>query len=760
MPSRPPQNDNGAFQPCSPDHVGTLYVYSGNAKASREWKLFANEELIVGRNANSWWALTSPIAKVVLISVVDSYSQLVIDDPTVSNTHLRIYTIIFDQENPSQVAPLVYVQDLSLNGAFWNGIKIGKGNAGFLLSDGDMVEISSNVILEYSGERVLRTPFDKVQIQEMKSFEDQYVITNRTLGCGAYGRVHMSIDKKKKRQLACKVVNLADLKARLRQVELEEPSQAAGLGLHKTAKRRRLTYKVQAKLKMYDREVEILQKLRHPNIISIEKVFKTHNTIYIFQDLVTAGDLFSFLEFKNGKLLDVEAAVIIRQVVIALAYLHNQNVVHRDLKPDNVLMTSLSNGSRVILTDFGCARYLNPKKSRMASVMGTLEYTAPEMGQGCHRLAKGYTKSVDLWSLGCLTVVLLTGGSPFSDPATGKYCGTLAKQCNLDTLEQDNDWQVVGERAKQFVRGLLVLNDEQRMTADEALKHDWFTNIAHSQAFEDLYMRAIQGWEPRDEKSKILYDMRYMQGSMGEYSFWQGKTSMQLPSGSPGQELDSLTSQEEIERSPYFSMSRRNPKAKLRRNVSITLSDPGNKEALRVLNNSTDASPPRSPQGSTAQEWDGIVGQKTDKVRFEVTSHDDAADHQAKSCIRNPFSPEAWHKSDHEPVQRLKGTRSKKCMDNTEHEQPEAVAKSEWGLKTVENVTVPSSVTKHGPADILNPVRADALHMPIMSNLKSLRSWPHHDTESDIFIFQEDEVYEEVFDPVTGKHRPVRYGER
>jgi serine/threonine protein kinase len=92
---------------------------------------------------------------------------------------------------------------------------------------------------------------------------------------------------------------------------------------------------------------------------------------------VTAGDLFSFLEFKKGRLLDVEAAVIVRQILIALSYLHDHNVVHRDLKPDNVLMTSLANGSRIVLTDFGCARYISQERPRMCTVMGTVQYTAP-----------------------------------------------------------------------------------------------------------------------------------------------------------------------------------------------------------------------------------------------------------------------------------------------------------------------------------------------------------------------------------------------
>lgn len=131
-----------------------------------------------------------------------------------------------------------------------------------------------------------------------------------------------------------------------------------------------------SKLKTYYREAEILASLRHPNIIGLEKVFVTDNTIYMFQDLVTGGDLFSYLESKHGQLSEVEAAVVIRQIVIALCFLHEKNIVHRDLKPDNILMTSLSTGCRVILTDFGAARKLHPRQ-RMMSLAGTDEYVAP-----------------------------------------------------------------------------------------------------------------------------------------------------------------------------------------------------------------------------------------------------------------------------------------------------------------------------------------------------------------------------------------------
>jgi pheromone a factor receptor len=95
------------------------------------------------------------------------------------------------------------------------------------------------------------------------------------------------------------------------------------------------------------------------------------------------------MEYKGSRLRDVEAAVIIRQVLKGIEYLHNHEIVHRDLKPENILMTSFDDGARVVITDFGHARYLpksgaqdisNDKKvlgRRMHTIVGTLEYQAP-----------------------------------------------------------------------------------------------------------------------------------------------------------------------------------------------------------------------------------------------------------------------------------------------------------------------------------------------------------------------------------------------
>ena len=109
-----------------------------------------------------------------------------------------------------------------------------------------------------------------------------------------------------------------------------------------------------------------------------------------------------------------------------------------------------------------------------------------------------------MWAVGCVTVVLLTGGLAFCDPVTNAYSGKLARECNLEFLRQSNEWQAVRQRPKEFVEKLLVLEENARMTAEEALQHPWFFNEVHKNDFEDLYQRTIKHWQPRISKSQIV----------------------------------------------------------------------------------------------------------------------------------------------------------------------------------------------------------------------------------------------------------------
>jgi hypothetical protein len=127
-----------------------------------------------------------------------------------------------------------------------------------------------------------------------------------------------------------------------------------------------------------------------------------------------------------------------------------------------------------------------------------------------------YTRSVDLWSLGCVTVVLLTGGSAFYDPSINAYSEKLANECNLDFLHQRTAWRKVRPRPANFVARLLVLDESRRMTAKQALEHEWFSNEYHKKNFQEQYQRAIKGWKAAPTRTNVLefksaYDIQEME---------------------------------------------------------------------------------------------------------------------------------------------------------------------------------------------------------------------------------------------------------
>ena len=229
----------------------------------------------------------------------------------------------------------------------------------------------------------------------------------------------MAINETHRRQVACKVVDLRKLRTRVKPIPISEEEPAAAEDVDNRLQMRKLTvledekkkeHLLEDKLAQWYREADILASISHvschnpvvlisfhslraaqhrrlreghrdgQNVVStptIRAIFDTEEVRYIFQDLVTAGDLFSYLEKKNGRLMEVEAAVIVRQIVIAVKFLHEKNIVHRDIKPDNILMTTLAVGCRVVLTDFGAARRIASHRQRMTSLAGSEGYIAP-----------------------------------------------------------------------------------------------------------------------------------------------------------------------------------------------------------------------------------------------------------------------------------------------------------------------------------------------------------------------------------------------
>jgi len=388
----------------------------------------------------------------------------------------------------------------------------------FLLEHGDELRLSDAVTLVYLPTKLSKeASFSAIQQREKASFASRYLVTGRMLGEGGYGRVLVGVNQETQRQLACKVVAIGHLYDTLVVPHVSPPTGA--LDKCKKGSKQRWPAKVSSCF----REFDILKDLSHPNVIALEKVFWSPNTIYLFQELITGGDLFSFLEYKGGRLSSLQSAGIIRQVLKGIDYLHARNVVHRDLKPDNILMTSLEDGARVVITDFGNARLLPngisaygstaDRYQRMFSYVGTLEFAAPEIHKANKTIPAnaGYSKSVDMWSIGSVTATILTGDVIFTDRTHPKYetdprtvIMTLAGRCDLSILDDKHHpvWGTIDARPKHFIKRLLMLQEEDRMTAAEALLHPWFSSYAED--FEEQYARSIQDWAPRKHNLELV----------------------------------------------------------------------------------------------------------------------------------------------------------------------------------------------------------------------------------------------------------------
>ena len=155
-------------------------------------------------------------------------------------------------------------------------------------------------------------------------------------------------------------------------------------------------------------EIEILKICQHPNIIRLYDIFENIDYLYIIMEYCPGGDLFSYLEKRKFKISEERASIIMHKMCTAVYYIHKYGIVHRDLKPENVLMTSKDEDSDIRILDFGLSKMVGPNE-KCTEPYGTLTYCAPEI-----IIDEPYTQSVDLWSLGVMTYLMLSGRLPFN----------------------------------------------------------------------------------------------------------------------------------------------------------------------------------------------------------------------------------------------------------------------------------------------------------------------------------------------------------
>uniref|UniRef100_A0A673C8V9 Serine/threonine-protein kinase n=1 Tax=Sphaeramia orbicularis TaxID=375764 RepID=A0A673C8V9_9TELE len=209
-------------------------------------------------------------------------------------------------------------------------------------------------------------------------------------------------------------------------------------------------------------EVAILQSLHHPGVVNLDCMFETPERVFVVMEKLHGDMLEMILSSEKGRLPERITKFLVTQILVALRHLHFKNIVHCDLKPENVLLASADSFPQVKLCDFGFARIIGEKSFRR-SVVGTPAYLAPEVLRN-----KGYNRSLDMWSVGVIIYVSLSGTFPFNEDED------INDQIqNAAFMYPPHPWKKVSQEAIDLINNLLQVKMRKRFSVDKTLSHPW-----------------------------------------------------------------------------------------------------------------------------------------------------------------------------------------------------------------------------------------------------------------------------------------------
>ncbi|XP_026520316.1 serine/threonine-protein kinase D1 [Notechis scutatus] len=258
-------------------------------------------------------------------------------------------------------------------------------------------------------------------------------------------------------------------------------------------------------------EVAILQNLHHLGVVNLECMFETPERVFVVMEKLHGDMLEMILSSEKGRLPERITKFLITQILVALRHLHFKNIVHCDLKPENVLLASADPFPQVKLCDFGFARIIGEKSFRR-SLVGTPAYLAPEVLRN-----KGYNRSLDMWSVGVIIYVSLSGTFPFNEDED------IHDQIqNAAFMYPPNPWKEISHEAIDLINNLLQVKMRKRYSVDKTLSHPWLQDY---QAWLDL----------RELECKI--GKRYIthESDDSRWEQYAGDNSLQYPAHLMGQ---------------------------------------------------------------------------------------------------------------------------------------------------------------------------------------------------------------------------------
>lgn len=243
-------------------------------------------------------------------------------------------------------------------------------------------------------------------------------------------------------------------------------------------------------------EEEILLKCKHPFLLGMDYVFQNIENIYFVMPYVKGGELYTHLT-KSKRFPEEVVRFYATQIILGLGYLHNEGIVHRDLKLENIL---IDEDGYIKIIDFGLAKILKNEEETM-TYCGTPEYLAPEVISH-----KGHHKSVDWWAVGILIYEMMIGVTPFYNKNRNMMLSKIqfAKIVFPDKTKYKIDYS---DEVQDLICRLLVKDKDERLGTegdmDEILKHDWFKDVD----VEGILNKTVE--PPFVPKLQNAYDTKY-----------------------------------------------------------------------------------------------------------------------------------------------------------------------------------------------------------------------------------------------------------
>lgn len=286
--------------------------------------------------------------------------------------------------------------------------------------------------------------YDALSSASSKSIKDYYAFI-KVLGEGHFGRVLLAKDRRTREKFAVKVI-------KRNQSEVRNAI-------------------------LIQRELEILRLVNHKNIVRLYDLFDTADKLYLVLEYMPGGHLFQVLANKGLSYNEERASFILRDVIEGLAYLHERGIVHRDVKPENVLTTSATWPFTTKLADFGLSNFLAPTAGVLESKVGTPYFVAREIVT-----TETYNALADMWSVGVLMYQMLSSRLPFEGNQTKSVLyAILDGRYSFPSPEFDP----ISDEAKDLIQKLICVDTTKRLSAKEALRHPWIVNGGHHAPIEN-----------------------------------------------------------------------------------------------------------------------------------------------------------------------------------------------------------------------------------------------------------------------------------